>query len=368
MRRPPLLPALLAAAALIGPPAADAVGRKISASEKKEQNLVKAEEKAFGKDLFPTAEGRERAPTIKHLGEILNASYYAFKPHIPIWTWRRVSTGCKFVRMNWREKQRGGMRDDPLMLPMRTVDGAGVKTLPIERLQKLKLYNRTVIRAWVDDDCWQAKRWVFIDLGARYMVRKKKPFFGSTFSFMCGYPGAERFEYFAFDINMEHYAPMFPPFVHMTTGAVWNTSGHIIIKGRAAGSFAEEDDDEGEGSGQSAAPTAPKKDEKESDERKVPAVDFADWLIKRVKAEDYVVVKMDIENAEFRVMDRMFETGAMELVDEVFIECHGELTPTAYRKAGIRPGWVPPAWVRSEACVNLETRLRRHGIYLHEWD
>eukprot|EP00756_Hemistasia_phaeocysticola_P005596 Hpha_TRINITY_DN13413_c0_g2::TRINITY_DN13413_c0_g2_i1::g.131184::m.131184 len=346
-------------------------GRKFTGAELKERMMMKNEDPSYAADVFPMPEARERAPSLRQLSTVLNETYHALKKGGVPWNWRRCTRGCKFVRYLWREKQRGGMRDDPLLLPMRSVDGTSVKTLPIERFHRLKLYNRTIFRAYVDDDAWKAKRWVFIDLGARYMVRKKKPFYGSTFSFICGYPGAEKFDYYGFDINAEDYAPVFPPFVKLTTGAVWNQSGHIVIKGKAAGSFAttdaEVDEEEHE---QSSEKKAEKKAVAAPEEefRKVPAVDFASWLIERVKPEDFVVVKMDIENAEFRVMDKLFETGAMELIDEVFIECHGELTKRAYKMAGIYYNWAPPAWVRSEACHHLETKLRRHGVFLHEWD
>jgi len=352
-------------------------GGKFSGAELKERIMMKGEDPSYAADVFPMPEARERAPTLRHLSVVLNDTYHALKTAGVPWNWRRTTRGCKFVRYLWREKQRGGMRDEPLLLPMRSVDGTSVKTLPIERFHRLKLYNRTIFRAYVDDDAWKAERWVFIDLGARYMVRKKKPFYGSTFSFICGYPGAEKFDYYGFDINAEDYAPVFPPFVKLTTGAVWNQSGHIVIKGKAAGSMAttdsEPDEEENEQSDKKGEEGEKKPEKKpaapeEEPKRKVPAVDFASWLIERVKPEDFVVVKMDIENAEFRVMDKLFETGAMELIDEVFIECHGELTKQAYKMAGVQYSWAPPAWVRSVACHHLETKLRRHGVFLHEWD
>jgi hypothetical protein len=42
----------------------------------------------------------------------------------------------------------------------------------------------------------------------------------------------------------------------------------------------------------------------------VTAIDFVGFLQSRVRAEDYVVVKMDIEGAEFRVVPHMIATGA----------------------------------------------------------
>ena len=172
--------------------------------------------------------------------------------------------------------------------------------------------------------------------------------------FLCGYPGAERFAYHAVDINPLEDG--FPPFVQWTTGAIWNETGTIEVKGdEGAGSHVLRTKDDAAAQGEAAHSSV------------VPALDFAAMLLDTVQPEDHVVVKMDVENAEFRVIDKLFSTGAIELIDEMFIECHGPLTKQAYEVAGIR-GWLPEAWVRSVACINIEARLRRAGVYLHEWD
>ena len=65
-------------------------------------------------------------------------------------------------------------------------------------------------------------------------------------------------------------------------------------------------------------------DSKVKETVEVPAIDFAAWLTKNVKLEDYVVVKMDIEHAEYAVLPRMLATGAACLVDELYLECHSK--------------------------------------------
>eukprot|EP00662_Eupelagonemidae_sp_cell21_P057933 gene57933-biopygen21606 len=72
-------------------------------------------------------------------------------------------------------------------------------------------------------------------------------------------------------------------------------------------------------------------------------VDFAAWLRARVTAADFVVVKMDVEGAEFALLDRMLGNGALGLVDELFLECHG-------------PAHHP--YARADECRRLIARIR----------
>uniref|UniRef100_A0A6N2KJE7 DUF7870 domain-containing protein n=1 Tax=Salix viminalis TaxID=40686 RepID=A0A6N2KJE7_SALVM len=50
--------------------------------------------------------------------------------------------------------------------------------------------------------------------------------------------------------------------------------------------------------------------------------DFAEWLKSTVTEKDFVVMKMDVEGTEFDLIPRLLETGAICLIDEIFLECH----------------------------------------------
>ncbi|XP_073273633.1 uncharacterized protein [Primulina huaijiensis] len=90
--------------------------------------------------------------------------------------------------------------------------------------------------------------------------------------------------------------------------------------------------------------------------------DFADWLKNTVSENDYVVMKMDVEGTEFDLIPKLFQTGAICLIDEIFLECHynrwqrccaGERT-TKYQKT-------------YGQCLNLLTSLRKSGVLVHQW-
>ena len=56
--------------------------------------------------------------------------------------------------------------------------------------------------------------------------------------------------------------------------------------------------------------------------KRVECIDFSKWLEKTVKKEDYVIIKMDIEGAEFDVIEKMILDQTIKLVDELHVEFH----------------------------------------------
>jgi len=53
---------------------------------------------------------------------------------------------------------------------------------------------------------------------------------------------------------------------------------------------------------------------------KVATIDFSNWL-KQFKG-DHVVIKMDIEGAEFPVLRKMIDDGTITIADKIFVEFH----------------------------------------------
>ena len=90
-----------------------------------------------------------------------------------------------------------------------------------------------------------------------------------------------------------------------------------------------------------------------------PAIDIADWLRRTVRPDDFVVVKMDIEGAEYDVVPHLLREQVANLIDELFLEIHTE-TNTCCK---------PPHDVgrhRPDA-IRLLQSLRDAGVYAHEW-
>jgi len=54
----------------------------------------------------------------------------------------------------------------------------------------------------------------------------------------------------------------------------------------------------------------------------VESIDFSRWVISKFSKYDYVIVKMDIEGAEYQVVDKMIKDRAFDCISEFFIEFH----------------------------------------------
>ncbi|KAI3450270.1 hypothetical protein Pfo_006935 [Paulownia fortunei] len=98
------------------------------------------------------------------------------------------------------------------------------------------------------------------------------------------------------------------------------------------------------------------------DLNKIQGFDFALWLKRTVVERDYVVVKMDVEGTEFQLIPRLIETGAICLIDEIFLECHYN------RWQRCCPGKRSPKYQKTYAqCLELFFSLRKSGVLVHQW-
>ena len=63
----------------------------------------------------------------------------------------------------------------------------------------------------------------------------------------------------------------------------------------------------------------------------VQAIDFSHWLAKNVALGDHVVCKMDIEGAEFDVLEQLLKTRKMNLIDILLVEWHPSRFPNPWK-------------------------------------
>jgi FkbM family methyltransferase len=97
-------------------------------------------------------------------------------------------------------------------------------------------------------------------------------------------------------------------------------------------------------------------------EEKIQGFDFAEWMKSAVMEKDYVVMKMDVEGTEFDLIPRLFETGAICLIDELFLECHYN------RWQRCCPGQRSEKYEKTyDQCLELFTSLRESGVLVHQW-
>ena len=63
----------------------------------------------------------------------------------------------------------------------------------------------------------------------------------------------------------------------------------------------------------------------------VETIDFADWLAKHLSRDDYVVCKMDVEGAEFDVLEHLLRTKQIDLIDVLLVEWHVSRFPNPWK-------------------------------------
>lgn len=56
----------------------------------------------------------------------------------------------------------------------------------------------------------------------------------------------------------------------------------------------------------------------------VQTIDITKWLLDNFTTDDYIILTMDIEGAEFEVLERMFQLDAFDIIDEFYVEFHGK--------------------------------------------
>ena len=60
---------------------------------------------------------------------------------------------------------------------------------------------------------------------------------------------------------------------------------------------------------------------------KVESFDLSQWIINNFSADDFIVLKMDIEGSEYEVLPKMIKDGSINYINHAFIEWHDWVMP-----------------------------------------
>jgi FkbM family methyltransferase len=157
-------------------------------------------------------------------------------------------------------------------------------------------------------------RKIFIDCGA---------FDGcSVRMFLDIYPNSKEFEIYSFEPNpnLAKYHPVSPS--HFSNKAVWIREGekNFYIHGTSGGSTIIREKSKHNNRKAAKKP----KDFSMGKRRKVQCLDLSNWIKKNFKKEDYIILKMDIEGAEYPVLHKMIEDGSITYINQLYCEWHIE--------------------------------------------
>lgn len=143
---------------------------------------------------------------------------------------------------------------------------------------------------------------IYIDAGG---------FSGDTVElFLEKYPDAKKFDIFCFEPNpeMHHYHKnkgyKFFPF------AVWIKECELMFylaKNKIGSTLMKS-----------------KKNQKIVNSVQVKAIDISCWIKSNFSESDNIVMKMDIEGAEYDVLDHMVENGSISYIKELFVDWHSK--------------------------------------------
>jgi len=109
-----------------------------------------------------------------------------------------------------------------------------------------------------------------------------------------------------------------------------------------------------------------------------PTIGINDFLRNdlKLKPNDAVVIKMDVEGSEYDIIDAMLQSGAAPLVDEMMIEVHYDHPKMRRLYRWCSPSTHGDGYIRSAAAwcsksledaTELYKSVRREGIYGHHW-
>ena len=82
----------------------------------------------------------------------------------------------------------------------------------------------------------------------------------------------------------------------------------------------------------------------------VEAVDICD-ILKKFSPDDFILMKIDIEGAEYEVCRKLLETEDIVKVNKMFVEWHVNIVGSESH----------------ESTNELKNRIRSYGVELHDW-
>jgi len=188
-------------------------------------------------------------------------------------------------------------------------------------------------------------RKVFIDCGANDGC--------SVRCFRDTIPGADEFEIHSFEANpnLNKYFPI--DGVQYYNKAVWVEDGTISFYNVSVDKY-------GNDSGETGASTvceqkalyniAPGRHE-ENEIINVESIDLSKWIMSNFNKDDFIVLKLDVEGAEYDILPKMIEDGSMQYVNELLIEFHNKKCGHTLREDRM-----------------LTEKINSYGIPITEWD
>lgn len=141
-------------------------------------------------------------------------------------------------------------------------------------------------------------RKVFIDCGAHQAT--------SVENFKNNYPDSEKYEIFSFEANsgFKKYFDKYPD-VKLEIALVWTTDGEEQFF-----------------NANNESSSVYKKKSGRGQKQIIKSINLDRYIKENFNKEDEIILKLDIEGAEYEVLEHMVENGSIDYINKLFIEWH----------------------------------------------
>ena len=85
----------------------------------------------------------------------------------------------------------------------------------------------------------------------------------------------------------------------------------------------------------------------------VPCIDLSKFLELHSSEDDFIVMKLDVEGAEYDILDKMLEDMTLHRISHLFVEFHAKYFTNLEEM--------------QQRELNLVNRIKNEGINLHHW-
>jgi FkbM family methyltransferase len=266
--------------------------------------------------------------------------------------WQSIGSVCPLFRSTNTQQSSSGTSSDTICVPIEVLPVADFRnTTDSKRQHRASVMNMN--KAKLTHAPRGFERRLYLDLGARTFESSIRGWFLNK------YPSAGAFTVHAFEASHAFDDTYIGRKVQLHHFCVWTRNGTVAWGGSSSLHMGAILHDEQQASNASGAVAL------RGTEQGLPALDvgscqsinIAEWLQRTARAQDYVVMKMDIEGAEYAVAPHLIESGAAHLIDELFIEVHTDINSCCRAQNDRR-------WADAMALV---ARLRKAGVYAHAW-
>jgi len=126
---------------------------------------------------------------------------------------------------------------------------------------------------------------------------------------------SDDFELYAFDIRCRMKGSILAYGVDFHQKAVWIEDGVIPVfltsdssmKGTSSGLYPS---------------TKQLREGQKLEEVSMPCFDLSSWIMEKFSVNDYIILKLDIEGAEYKVLQKMFDDGSIDYINRLYVEFH----------------------------------------------